>query len=422
MLSKDIIALVVTWTIIVTIAVFLRKVLGRGSVEVYYGLALIVRGREVVNRVLERAAKPLSKIPSSALSIALIIIFGLTMLFFIPIPLVMIPSIPRSICFLDHMMMSGTVLLLRNLVLGISYITSRITSIGLIQHGFLTLQPLIPGLTISFKTFMLILVAIGISVLVHEIAHGAVAKKFKIPAKSGGFFTSFLILFGGFVELEENELRQRGVEARLAVYSAGVVANVLLGVLIALLYILLAQITNVVGSPLGLVVTHSDIHGIHTGDIIVKVDDHYVHNIFELINILPNIILQRPYVLKLLVNHEGTLREVYINVSKEGIQGLLNVKVSLSELSLLGGKLVVTNTLVYNILLWLLVLNLTLAMLNALPAYPLDGGLVVQTILEELLDQKKAQIVTYILSVVFWLLLALSIILTFEAHLYVFVS
>ncbi len=422
MISGDLIALLVTWTVIVTIALILRKSLGRDKVEIYYGIALIVRGKTLVNRLLEKAAKPLNKIPLKVLTILLVGTFSLTMLFFVPIPLLIVPGAPKPLFAFDHLMLSGTVLLLRNLVLGINYIASKLTPLGLVEQGFLTLQPLIPGFTISFKAFILILIAIGISILVHEIAHGVVARRLNIPAKSGGFFTSFLVLFGGFVELDESELEKRRLEEKLAVFSAGVVANILLGLTVLIIYLLLAQLTNLTGFPLGLVVSYSQIAGIHRGDVIVKIGNYYVHNTLELLWILPNLVLERPSKVKVLVLSGGTLRETYIDISKLGLQSLLNVSASLSKVSLLGGKLILKNTLTYEALFWLLVLNMTLAMLNALPAYPLDGGLIVQTVLEEVMSRDKARMVTYIVSGLFWALLALSIFLTFESHLYVFVS
>jgi len=418
----DLIALIALWTVVVAAAYAVQRVVGKRKVEVYYGLALIVRGRETINKLLEIASRPLEKIPVRLLVVPLVALFMLTMLFFIPVPLLIVPGTPNTLFVFDHVLYSGTVLLLRNLVLSIEYFMSKLKPIELLEQGFLTLQPLVPGFTISFRTFALIVLTVGLSILVHEIAHGVVARRLKIPARSGGFFTSFFILLGGFVELEESELEHRPLRDKLAVFSAGVVANILLGLLALIVYIILSHITDLTGAPLGVVVTHSEIPKLHNGDIIVGINGYKIHSTFELLYVLPQIVLERPSKLNLEVLSQGSLKEVSVDLSGTGIRELLNLTVTFSKVSLLGGKLIVSNTLLYEILFWLVVLNITLAMFNALPAYPLDGGLVLQAVLEELTSRERARLVTYVISGVFWMLLVLSIILTFRTRLYVFIS
>ncbi|WP_243669698.1 site-2 protease family protein [Vulcanisaeta sp. JCM 16161] len=97
-----------------------------------------------------------------------------------------------------------------------------------VRRGFTPLAPLIPGVTVSLYTFVYIIIAIGIGILLHELAHGAVSSRYGIRIKSGGAFALLFLAFGGFVEIDEEELRSKGVLIRLAVYSSGVFMNIVL--------------------------------------------------------------------------------------------------------------------------------------------------------------------------------------------------
>ncbi len=79
---------------------------------------------------------------------------------------------------------------------------------------------------------MYVLIAIGIGILVHEFSHGALAIRFKSRVKSGGAFLSLFLLYGGFVELDEKEMKEKlSLPQLLTVYGGGVFANLLLAYL-----------------------------------------------------------------------------------------------------------------------------------------------------------------------------------------------
>jgi len=119
------------------------------------------------------------------------------------------------------------------------------------ERGFV---PLLPGVTIPIdENLILILVAVGLAVLVHELAHALMARAVGIRVKDAGFLLLAFIP-GAFVEPEESDLKKAPLTSRLKVYSAGVSANVALG-LLALAALLLA-------SPV-----------LHNGVLIVGVDE-----------------------------------------------------------------------------------------------------------------------------------------------------
>ncbi len=92
----------------------------------------------------------------------------------------------------------------------------------------------IPGLDIKVPLFGG-LVALFISVVVHEFSHGLVAAAHKIRLKNTGF-VMFGPLPGAFVEPDEKELRNASTGAQLAVYAAGPFSNILLTIVVIILF------------------------------------------------------------------------------------------------------------------------------------------------------------------------------------------
>ena len=79
-----------------------------------------------------------------------------------------------------------------------------------------SIQPVIPlpGLTISWESFPYLVLAISLVLATHELAHGVATRVDKVPLKSAGLFVA-VILFGGFVEPDEEQLEKAPSETRL---------------------------------------------------------------------------------------------------------------------------------------------------------------------------------------------------------------
>jgi len=89
------------------------------------------------------------------------------------------------------------------------------------------LTPIIPGVTIGINQVPWLLLAIGLSVTLHELAHAISATSNKIKVKGGGIL---LLLFfpGAFVEPDEDEFMNSPISAKLKVISAGIAVNLIL--------------------------------------------------------------------------------------------------------------------------------------------------------------------------------------------------
>lgn len=92
----------------------------------------------------------------------------------------------------------------------------------------------IPGLNIKVPLFAGLL-ALFISVVVHEFAHGVVGSAYSLRIKSSGF-VMFGPLPGAFVEPDEKQLRKASTKAQLSVYAAGPFSNILLTIIAIILF------------------------------------------------------------------------------------------------------------------------------------------------------------------------------------------
>jgi membrane-associated protease RseP (regulator of RpoE activity) len=85
--------------------------------------------------------------------------------------------------------------------------------------------PIIPGVTVTGLPLVYLLIGLAVTLLTHEFAHGLAASKDEIGIKSSGLL-AFLVLFGGFVEPDEEEFENKATpQARMRMLAAGSYAN-----------------------------------------------------------------------------------------------------------------------------------------------------------------------------------------------------
>jgi len=110
------------------------------------------------------------------------------------------------------------------------------------------IAPLIPyfpklfGLQSFFPPFYFIYFIISILIVatVHEFSHGIFARRYGIKIKSTGFafLKYFPAVFGAFVEQDDKQMNKKGKFEQMSVLSAGVFANIVVGVLFFIIIIL----------------------------------------------------------------------------------------------------------------------------------------------------------------------------------------
>ncbi len=85
--------------------------------------------------------------------------------------------------------------------------------------------PIIPGVTITGLPLVYMLIGLAVTLLTHEFAHGLAASKDDIAIKSSGLL-AFLVLFGGFVEPDEDQFENNATpQSRMRMLAAGSFSN-----------------------------------------------------------------------------------------------------------------------------------------------------------------------------------------------------
>lgn len=103
----------------------------------------------------------------------------------------------------------------------------------------------------------------------------------------------------------------------------------------------------------------------------------------------------------------------------ESVKNLGMALLGYSALYISPWGIVVENRSFYNLMFWIYTLNLTLALLNAFPAYPLDGGQFLDSLLAKAIKNDSVRMkVMVVLSVVLWSLIALTLYYTLTSGLY----
>lgn len=277
--------------------------------------------------------------------------------------------------------------------------------------------PVVPGITIDLELLLYFLPAIILGLTFHELLHGVVARLEKIPVKSAGIIVVFL-LFGGFVEPDEESFRKSRALSRLRVLSSGPSAN------LALAFIALLTLNLFFQQPQGLlvysVVPDSPLYGLGLDRwSVVK-----TVNGVKLGSTRPSIPLITPYTdpLKELRSLNLTGQVVIetdkgvFNVTLPGPPYKLGVRFFIYPYSptILGDLIprpVAFTT--YVVIMYTCSINVALAVFNMLPIYPLDGYGVVEVFLSKVENRLLRRAASIALNAFGIGLLALNVGLTF---------
>ena len=101
-------------------------------------------------------------------------------------------------------------------------------------------QPLIPGVTISYNSLPWFLVAAGVVIFTHELAHGIMCVIEGVPVKSSAILFA-VITFGGAVEPDEEGLNEAGLMAKLRIFAGGSIINLITGLLMVVILVFLGR-------------------------------------------------------------------------------------------------------------------------------------------------------------------------------------
>ena len=280
-----------------------------------------------------------------------------------------------------------------------------------------------------YVPFLYWIISIFVIATIHEFAHGVVARRYAIKIKSSGF--AFLgaivpIIPAAFVEPDEKQLAKKPKLQQMSVYAAGPMANIVLGIVCALLLFALATpvATGVVDYD-GVVIKDytpgnhtypAEKYNLPIGDKIIGIDDY---NIVSVNNFTDVLLRHAPGDQITVITHKASF-DVTLDAHPEnnskaymGIFLEQGSKIKDSFANLFGkwtGKFILW---FLGLLYWLYLLNIGIGLFNLLPLGPIDGGRMLQQGLYAVMKKKLADSIWKYTGLFFLLLIIVNIAFAF---------
>jgi Zn-dependent protease len=291
----------------------------------------------------------------------------------------------------------------------------------------------VPG--IGYLSFSQWIISIFILAVVHEFAHGIVAKANGLKIKSSGFaFLALLapIIPAAFVEPDEEKLVKSSNVKQYSIFAAGPIVNILLALLIllALPYVAnparLAPFEDVITEPIGfsLSLTNETLPAAQAG-----IKDGMIINSF---NGVP-ITTANPFLEKMfycvepgetitLGAEDKTYTMTTVPVDGRGMIGVTNFK---NERRIKSQYKFIKPVFYWfkDLFKWLFLLNFFIGLFNLLPLGIVDGGRILNTFLQSnVKDKEKAKKIWSFISLFFLLLLLFGLLTTYLGNPFAFLK
>ncbi|MDO8740947.1 MAG: site-2 protease family protein [Candidatus Woesearchaeota archaeon] len=296
-----------------------------------------------------------------------------------------------------------------------------------VDTGFVLVLPgtSIPG--IGYLSFWYWIISIFILAIVHEFAHGIVARAHDLDLKSSGF--AFLAIFlpvipAAFVEPDEKKLVKRKDIVQYSVFAAGPMANIILAFIIFLLMPYVwnpsayapfeIKITEPVGFSFSVpnATAPSAIAGIQSGMIFNSIDNV---NGTESLLFLRTMLSLKPNQTVVLGSVEGKTYSV-LTIEHPDLKGAGYFGVNLNSIKnerMIKNEYKSISPAYYwfkGLFKWLFILNFLIGLANLLPLGIVDGGRMLQVALHNIMkDKKKANKVWGFITILFVLLLVVGL-------------
>ncbi len=280
------------------------------------------------------------------------------------------------------------------------FLISNLSNFFAANDKFSEVTLLIPGVTIrSIPSLTYFLLAAPIVLIIHEVAHGIVARHEDIKVKSGGFAV-IIALIAGFIEPDEEEFNRARRISKIRVIAAGSTSNILFSFIIAALLMFNPAFGNILellspevrsifyNSPIGVPVV-SVMEGYGAEKAGMKVDD--------IITSVNGIATKTPADLAKINLKPG--ENAIVTILRDGRELVLNVEVMASKDNPEQGLLGIARSAfpyfppkinfwipwpdpVFSFLLWVWMLSFFIGIFNMLPLMILDGEKYIMNMVE----------------------------------------
>lgn len=262
------------------------------------------------------------------------------------------------------------------------------------------------------------LIGLATVIIVHEFAHGILARVEGVRIKSIGVLL-LAILPGAFVEPDEEEVKKVSRLAKLRIYVAGSISNLMLALLSLLIittlgFFAIGPAFHPDGMQISSVVPKSPAEGVlQQGMVIQSINGHPTTNTLQYLQSMNNTKIGDTLTFQ---TNQGTYRiktttspnnasKAYVGIrSQENL--VLNSGVSQTWGNSLPWILFPLRDLFY----WIFILNFLIGTFNLLPMKPLDGGIMLEELLRYKLSEERAHSVMYPLSLLIVAIIVVSVV------------
>lgn len=291
-----------------------------------------------------------------------------------------------------------------------------------------SIQPVLPFQVkgVFFVPFVYWLLSIFLIAVVHEFCHGIAARVHKMPVKSSGLaFLGVLVpvVPAAFVEPDEQRLQKQSRFKQWSVFAAGPFANLVMAGLVFLLVLFVANpLAEAMLLPAGVRVAGLEegspaaLAGMHKGEIITAVDG--IPTLF-LENLSTALKAKKPgdtiSLQTSITTYTITLAPNPKNESKAylGIFSRQHADIRAEFKEKYGAWSPPVILWSFGLLYWLFLLSLGIGLFNLLPIGPIDGGRMLQILVQKLFKQQAGQRIGRFVSTVFLLLVVVNVIAGF---------
>jgi len=282
------------------------------------------------------------------------------------------------------------------------------------KHGMVTVVPYVPGLTVKGVNIFYSLIAIVVALIVHEFSHGVVALAEKVPLRSTGLLLLF-IFPGAFVEPDKEVYEKSSRRKKLYILAAGSAANVIIALIAMLLIYLVTSPQPLITSTLNVI--NGQYTAVYLNNVkvpvpssIISVNGTKVNSLEDFVNIL-NLYKHSTVTFNITLFDYNTLTYTNIlihkpyNVSYLGV--LLYPRSPNMALSILPIDLFIH---LVEIIRWLFIINLGLAVVNSAPLFITDGGRIIHEVLFKG-NKMKSYIIQGVTLILFIIIIVHSLIM-----------
>ncbi len=276
-------------------------------------------------------------------------------------------------------------------------------------------------------------IAIVIAIMVHEGAHGIIARNVGLNVKSSGLLFFLFVPIGAFVDVDEEQIKKAKPRSALKVMAGGGGANIIIAVVCLLgVLLIVSSLTPVIdngvyinGVTAGMPAQSA---GLLPNDVIISVDNVKINSTADLRTILDNKTAGDMLQVTVARGNQWTYHySTTVNLTtseNRTVMGILSSDLltqarldnyrtfSIDRLAmylvpptLAQGLVPFSDTLspfytswmgpqwqiIANVLFWVWFINFNLAIFNALPIYPLDGGRILNIALKKVGGNKMSE-------------------------------